>query len=46
MIRRWLNRRQCFHHDNNTGVSWIGRGTIIDHRKLYRCTHCERTWVL
>lgn len=46
MIRRWLARRRCFHHDVRTGKSWIGRGTIIDGgRKLYRCNHCERTWI-
>jgi len=48
VIRRWLNRRRCFHHDNHTGESWIGRGVLIDlgRRKLYRCSHCERTWIL
>ncbi len=46
MIRRWLKRRRCFHHDINTGESWIGRGQIIDWRKLYRCKNCERTWIL
>ncbi len=46
MIRRWLTRRRCFHHDNITGESWIGRGQIIDYRKLYRCDHCGRIWIL
>jgi hypothetical protein len=47
MIRRWLRRRRCFHHDYATGESWIGRGQIIDlgRGKLYRCNHCERTWI-
>jgi hypothetical protein len=46
MIRRWRQRRNCFHHDNITGDSWIGRGVIIDWRKLYRCSHCRKVWIM
>ncbi len=38
-------QRYCFHHDHRTGESWI-RGRIIDHRKLWDCTKCAKTWVI
>jgi hypothetical protein len=44
-IRRWRKRRRCFHHDNHTGESWIGRGSIIDWRKYYECSRCGKAWV-
>lgn len=46
MIRRWRERRRCFHHDHRTGQSWIGRGSIIDYRKLYTCDSCGKVWVI
>lgn len=45
MFRTWRKRRRCFHHDNHTGESWVGRGSIIDYRKLYACKNCGRTWI-
>jgi len=46
MIRRWRDRRDCFHHDHRSGQSWI-TGQLIDTgmRKLWRCTRCERIWI-
>lgn len=44
--RAWRKRRQCFHHDHTTGESWVGRGSIIDYRKLYLCDRCGRIWVI
>lgn len=44
----WLQRRErrnCFHHDINTGQSWI-KNEIIDYRKLYWCTKCTARWVI
>lgn len=48
IYRRWRRRRDCFHHDNRTGNSWIGRGVLIDlgRRKLYRCDHCDKVWII
>lgn len=49
MVKRWLERRRdrrnCFHHNLKTRESWI-RQSIIDYRKFYVCTHCERGWVI
>lgn len=47
MIRRWLQRRRCFHHDRHTGTSWI-QSQLIDlgMRKLYHCTECGKVWIL
>lgn len=45
LFRRTRERRACFHHDNGTGESWIGRGSIIDWRKLYTCSNCGKVWV-
>lgn len=45
MFRTWRKRRRCFHHDNHTGESWVGRGSIIDYRKYYACKNCGRTWI-
>jgi len=46
MIRAWLKRRRCFHHDHHTGQTWI-KGQLIDMgiRKIFRCTHCGKTWI-
>lgn len=46
MIRRWLDRRRCFHHNNHTGESYIGRGSIIDYRKFYSCSKCGKVWII
>jgi hypothetical protein len=46
MFRRWRSRRDCFHHDRNTGTSWI-TGHIIDAgaRKEWHCNSCGRFWI-
>lgn len=36
--------KNCFHHDYRSGESWI-KSQIIDYRKLYWCTKCQRRWV-
>lgn len=46
MIRRWLERRRCFHHNHTTGVSWI-TGELVDlgRAKLFRCVECGKVWI-
>ncbi len=44
-LKTWRERRRCFHHDNHSGESWIGRGSIIDWRKHYECSRCGKVWV-
>jgi hypothetical protein len=45
-IRAWKKRRTCFHHDHRDHESWIRSRHIDFGRKMYWCTHCERTWFL
>lgn len=44
-LRGWRKRRLCFHHDHRRGVSHIVE-RIIDWRKLYRCTECDKVWII
>jgi preprotein translocase subunit YajC len=50
LVRPWQKRRreesQCFHHNIDTGESWIIKGGIIDYRKLWQCSECRKVWVL
>lgn len=41
----WRERRACFHHDHNTGRSWI-EGRIVDmgRAKHFLCNRCGRYW--
>ena len=43
--RRRQRRRRCFHHDRYTSTSWIA-DRIIDWRKIYWCTKCDKTWII
>lgn len=45
MFAAWRKRRNCFHHDHRSGVSWI-ESRLIDmgSRKMFWCTDCGRTW--
>lgn len=46
MFRKWRERRNCFHHNNHTNESYVGRGTIIDWRKRYSCYSCGKVWII
>lgn len=45
----WLARRRkrknCFHHDHSTGVSWI-KSQLIETGmgKMFWCARCQQTW--
>jgi hypothetical protein len=41
----WRQRRNCMHHDDGTGESWI-RHELIDvgARKRFWCRKCGRMW--
>jgi hypothetical protein len=43
MIRRWLQRRRCMHHNRHTGQTWI-KDMLIDlgRAKLVWCDRCGR----
>lgn len=51
-LRRWRERRSCFHHDiagnpanSRPAESWIEQRLIdLGRRKMFWCTHCDRTW--
>lgn len=44
--RRWLERRDCFHHDHRSGVSWIDSELIdLGRRKRFWCVKCGRVWL-
>ena len=44
-LARWRLQRSCFHHDHNTGESWIESRLIdLGRRKMFWCVRCERTW--
>lgn len=47
-LRAWREQRRCFHHDNRTGESYVGRGMLVDlgRRKVYECSACGRVWVI
>ena len=38
-------RRECFHHDRRTGVSWV-EGFLVDlgRSKHFQCTNCGQYW--
>lgn len=47
--RRWRAAANCFHHDRtdpDISSTWI-KSQLIDmgSRKMYWCTHCEKTWI-
>lgn len=45
LITGWQHRRACFHHDRQTGESWI-RSRLVDTGKAkhFWCTKCGRYW--
>jgi len=50
VVEMWVRRRlrgRCWHHDDNTGDSWV-RKQLIDmgRRKLIWCTKCWKTEIV
>ena len=51
-VSQWRERRQCFHHDRGgnpanswSAISWIAERLIdTGMRKMFWCTHCQKTW--
>lgn len=46
LLRRWRERRRCFHHNHRTGESWIGNGSVMDYLKYYECSRCGKGWLI
>lgn len=44
-LRRWRAQRDCFHHNQSTGATWIGARLInTGANKVFKCMMCGRMW--
>jgi hypothetical protein len=44
-LKAWRKRRSCFHHDRQTGTSWISSELVdLGRAKHFCCRECGRYW--
>ena len=43
---RIKKQRRCFHHDIRNGTSFVTQLGIIDYRKAWECSVCNKIWIM